>query len=286
MIATDYIFGRKYGSVINFSSNPMIVTVDTNYVGSTASTQLRLPVILFTSGDPVRVVSSAGHDFIITGGNNNPILDFSIAGVYDISMYPVSGSGFNFQFLSDNDKKKLIEIKQWGDRIATDNYQAFRDASNLNLVSATDLPYLPGYCRQMFRGVGSCNINRIAEWDFSGVNSIDEFFFGAVVEGDFSLWDVSNIVDMSSVMRGNTYSNNVDFSKWDISKVTDMYYAFPSLQTNYAYLDAIYNTWVNLPPKPNIQINFGAAKYTAAGQAARDTLVNTYAWSIGDGGLA
>jgi hypothetical protein len=50
-------------------------------------------------------------------------------------------------------------------------------------------------------------------------------------------------------------------------------------------LDSIYNGWVTKNPQIGIQINFGSAKYTSAGLAARTTLVTTYFWSISDGGM-
>jgi hypothetical protein len=37
--------------------------------------------------------------------------------------------------------------------------------------------------------------------------------------------------------------------------------------------------------KPNLSINFGSIKYTAAGQAGKDILTNTYGWTITDGGV-
>jgi hypothetical protein len=62
---------------------------------------------------------------------------------------------------------------------------------------------------------------------------------------------------------------------------------FGKLSTSYSAtnLDAIYNGWSTPSVKPNININFGAAKYTAAGQAGRDILTGApNNWTITDGG--
>jgi hypothetical protein len=51
-------------------------------------------------------------------------------------------------------------------------------------------------------------------------------------------------------------------------------------------LDAIYNGWSLLTLQPNLSINFGTAKYTAAGQSGRNILTGApNNWSITDGGI-
>lgn len=50
-------------------------------------------------------------------------------------------------------------------------------------------------------------------------------------------------------------------------------------------LNAIYNGWSGKLVQPNITIDFGTIKYTAAGQAGRNILTGSpNNWSITDGG--
>jgi hypothetical protein len=50
-------------------------------------------------------------------------------------------------------------------------------------------------------------------------------------------------------------------------------------------LNAIYNGWSTRPVTPNLSINFGTIKYTAAGQAGRNILTGApNNWTITDGG--
>jgi len=49
-------------------------------------------------------------------------------------------------------------------------------------------------------------------------------------------------------------------------------------------LTAIYENWSQLNLQQNVSFGAGNTKYNASGQAGRDILVNTYNWSITDGG--
>jgi hypothetical protein len=49
-------------------------------------------------------------------------------------------------------------------------------------------------------------------------------------------------------------------------------------------LTACYENWSQLNLQQNVSFSAGTTKYNASGQAGRDILVNTYNWSITDGG--
>jgi len=49
-------------------------------------------------------------------------------------------------------------------------------------------------------------------------------------------------------------------------------------------LTACYENWSQLTLKQNVEFDAGTIKYNASGQAGRDILVNTYNWTITDGG--
>jgi hypothetical protein len=50
-------------------------------------------------------------------------------------------------------------------------------------------------------------------------------------------------------------------------------------------LTLIYENWSQLTLQQNVSFGAGTIKYNSSGQAGRDILVNTYNWSITDGGL-
>jgi hypothetical protein len=75
-------------------------------------------------------------------------------------------------------------------------------------------------------------------------------------------WNVANVANFSAFMEGKTPAT---FST-----------------TN---LNAIYNGWSTQGVQPDLSIDFGTAKYTAAATAGRLVLTGTALWTITDGGL-
>ena len=95
-------------------------------------------------------------------------------------------------------------------------------------------------------------------------------------------------VDMSAMFY-NATAFNQDISSWDISNVN---YAVEFMDgktsADYSSLnyDALLNGWAtkaSLAWSP--KLDMGSIKYTAAGAAARATLIGTYGWTINDGGI-
>jgi surface protein len=114
-------------------------------------------------------------------------------------------------------------------------------------------------------------------------------FSGAVAFNQpLSGWNVSNVISMNS-MFNNATAFNQDIGNWDISEVVN-FANFMNGKSNLNYsasnLDSIYNGWSSLPSvKPNLTITFGTIKYTAAGQAGKDILLDPpNNWTITDGG--
>jgi surface protein len=105
---------------------------------------------------------------------------------------------------------------------------------------------------------------------------------------DIGSWDVSSVTNMSDMFRSaDAFNQNI--GSWNVSNVTN-FTGFMTGKTaaNYsaANLDSIYNGWSALPTLSlNEAISFGTIQYTAAGQAGKDILTNTYGWTITDGGV-
>ena len=93
---------------------------------------------------------------------------------------------------------------------------------------------------------------------------------------------------MNGMFQGATAFKQY-IGNWNVSNVNN-FGGFMALKTPTTfpstYLDAIYNGWIVNGVKPNINISFGTAKYTAAGTAGRLTLTSApNNWIITDGGL-
>jgi surface protein len=112
---------------------------------------------------------------------------------------------------------------------------------------------------------------------------------------DIGGWDVSSVTDMEAMFREASVFNQ-DISNWDINQVSNFLLFmgnFTGLSTtNYdallvgweANLQALYPGGAGYPY--TISINFGGSEYSAAGSTARQSLIDTFSWTITDGGLS
>ena len=135
----------------------------------------------------------------------------------------------------------------------------------------------------MFLDAPSANPDT-SNWYVSSVTNMGNMFRGASsANPDTSNWDVSSVTTMIRMFR-NASSANPDVSNWDVSSVTTMIRMFEGSNLSEENLTACYENWSLLTLQQNVEFGAGTTKYNASGQAGRDILVNTYNWSITDGG--
>jgi surface protein len=79
-------------------------------------------------------------------------------------------------------------------------------------------------------------------------------------------------------------SFNRDLSNWDVSNVTTMSSMFEFSNLSVENLTLIYENWSLLTLQQDVPFGAGTTEYNASGQEGRDILLNTYNWSITDGG--
>jgi len=69
-----------------------------------------------------------------------------------------------------------------------------------------------------------------------------------------------------------------------VSSVINMSSMFNNSNLSVENLTACYENWSQLNLQQNVEFGAGITKYNSSGQAGRDILVNTYNWTITDGG--
>jgi len=161
----------------------------------------------------------------------------------------------------------ITSVVHWGQLQLGVNLQSyFGDCPNLDLSSVSDvldltgmydLTYMFGFCTSL------TSINRIGEWNTSGVTGMGAMFQGCdQINFNIGTWNVASVIDFTDFMNSATTT----FST-----------------TN---LDAIYNGWSASGVQPGCSINFGSAEYTTAGgQAGKNILLGApNNWTIADGG--
>jgi surface protein len=150
------------------------------------------------------------------------------------------------------------------------------NTTNWDVSSVTNM-------RLMFYKASSANPD-VSNWDVSSVTNMYRMFLNASsANPDTSNWDVSSVTDMR-LMFYNAPLANPDTSNWDVSSVTNMNNMFNNSNLSVENLTAIYENWSQLNLQQNVSFSAGNTKYNASGQAGRDILVNTYNWTITDGG--
>jgi len=151
------------------------------------------------------------------------------------------------------------------------------DVSNWDVSSVTSM-------YAMFGSASSANPDT-TNWDVSNVTSMRlMFYYATSATPDVSNWDVSSVTNMDSMFRSAS-SANPDTTNWDVSNVTTMYAMFRDSNLSVENLTLIYENWSQLTLQQNVDVDFGDTQYFGSGQAGKDTMVNTYNWSITDGGV-
>jgi len=284
-----------------------VISVKTDNTGTSNNDQFTLPWI----GDYDVDWGDGNTD---TGQSGTTTHTYSTAGTYDVSVTPTNECRINFN--NGGDRLKVLEIKNWGvgtwSSVGLAN--AFSGCSVMD-VTATDTPDLSVItnANNMFRNclimVGNSsfenwdtsNITRpegmfraarlfnqnISTWDTSSFIRTDNMFFDArSFNQPIGSWDVSNVTNISNMFRNNQSAFDQSLANWDITAVTLASSMLSSSGISTANYDATLIGWAAQSITNAVSIDFGSSQYTLGGaaEAARNTLVSTYGWTIVDGG--
>ena len=236
------------------ANTDFIIEVKTDNAGTSLDTQFTIPT---TTGTYLYdVTTSDGQS--INGNTGNLTITFPSAGTYDIN---ISGLFPQIYFNNGGDKLKLIGIKNWGNNPWASMSRAFYGCRSLVSVSATDIP------------------------DLSSVPSVAFIFRDILANPDITNWDVSSVTNFRDAFN-NADGFDRSFANWDINQGTNFTFFCASMALSTANYDATLISWAAQAPNPNEATSFGSSKYTLGGAAetAKNTLINTYGWTIIDGG--
>jgi surface protein len=146
----------------------------------------------------------------------------------------------------------------------------------------------------------------IDNWDTSSVTDMNTMFYGTPFNQDISSWDTSKVTNMEVMFAESSFNQDIgnwdtssvqsilymfsvtpfnqDISAWNISSIPDFtgFLSFSNLSIeNY---DALLLGWSSQDVNSGVPFDAGYSVYSCAGKVGRDILIDTYEWTISDGG--
>ena len=97
---------------------------------------------------------------------------------------------------------------------------------------------------------------------------------------------MSNVTQINNMFKNNQSAFDQSLANWDITAITLAGSMFSSSGLSTANYDATLIGWAAQSITNAVTVDFGNSQYTLGGaaEAARNTLVSTYGWTITDGG--
>ena len=164
------------------------------------------------------------HEYAVTG-------DYTVTITGTIEGWSFYDEGIDEYFGTPTN---IINVLQWGCLNIGNRGGGFFGTNNLTLDSVSDILNLQGVTNldEMFEGSSITTVNRINEWDVSGVNGMRYMFAGAIAFNQpLNNWNVSGVTDMAHMFVGATNFNQ-PLNNWNVSGVTDMTYMFAGTRFN------------------------------------------------------
>ena len=125
----------------------------------------------------------------------------------------------------------------------------------------------------------------IGSWDVSSVTDMYSMFQNAqAFDQDIGSWDVSSVTDMS-LMFQNAQAFDQDIGSWDVSSVMDMNLMFLDVTLSTDNYDNLLIGWSRLNLKNGVTFYGGFSQYSSSeASIARQNIIDTFSWTIIDGG--
>ena len=238
-----------------------VFTVDTTLAGATPSNQMQLRFATLETYNAT-IFWGDGSSQALTDGFSLVTKTYAVGGVYQIR---ISGVFSAIQFAGSADCKKVVSVDQLGDVGWTTFLNAFRGCTNMTSFTVGDNADLSGVANYSacFRDCTSLDAGNMSGFVTSAATVLNTMFLGATsFDLDVSDWDISNVTGMSSMFL------NVTLSTDNYSKLIKGWQGqAPSIQSGVIFSGG------------NSQYYTGGAT-----EDARTDLINTYGWTITDGG--
>jgi len=272
---TDDIYREKLRDVLNWGT---IVWQDwTNMFrscgGFTGLTATDLPNLSnVTSFSYLGAFSDFGNYY------NSTVQNWDVSNVTNMSNFSYYGSWRNK--ISTWDTSNVTNFTNFlRSNSQFDNGADLADMDNFDVSSATNMSWMFNRTTQM------ANVY-IGSWDVSNVTNFNTFSNPLIMTNSgLENWNISNASNFSQF---NAYGQtDISLANWTPTSMTNgLQFWINNSSLSTANYDATLISWAAQSLQSNVNINFGTSQYTLGGaaEAAKNTLINTYNWTIIDGG--
>ena len=216
-LETDHTWVIQDGGMI-YGFNSTWNTTKTS-TGSTNSTAIKLPLESGGIYDFTVFWGDGSNDTITVWNQVNTTHNYSSAGEYDIV---IDGDITGFRFNNVGDRKKIIDITNWGKLNLGNSNSYFYGCTYLN-ITATDTLNLTGTTNLewAFRDAAYFN-GSFDTWNTINVTNMQGMFFNAMrFNQSLASFDTSNVTNMG-MMFGEADAFNGNVSSFNTLKVTTM----------------------------------------------------------------
>ena len=123
----------------------------------------------------------------------------------------------------------------------------------------------------------------LGSWNTSSVVDMSEMFSGSSFDQFINGWDTSNVVTMSEMFKNTPFNRNI--MGWNVEQVMDLSGMFESAELSMSIYDAVLNSWASQSVQNDVVFDAGNSIYSESSLSSRDLLVDSFNWTITDGGL-
>ncbi|MCY3414927.1 MAG: BspA family leucine-rich repeat surface protein [Candidatus Heimdallarchaeota archaeon] len=221
----------------------------------------------------VSSVTTMRSMFYANSAFNQDLTNWDVSSVTDMGFMFYDASGFNSNLNWGTDTSSVVDMEYMFRHAFSFN----KDISGWDVSAVIDMAY-------MFDGANNFNQN-IGNWVVSSVLNMTRMFYGATsFNQDLSTWDVSSVTNMNAMFSGASAFDQ-DLGDWDITSVTVMTSMMSGVDLSILNYDSLLNGWSALTLQSGVIFSAGNSMYSYLSYYARQKLVNTYSWSISDGGF-
>lgn len=173
-------------------------------------------------------------------------------------------------------------LNTWNTSSVTTMLSMFYGASSFNQdISAWDISSVTTLTG-MFVAATAFN-QPIGSWNTSSVTNAEGIFYGATAfNQDLSNWDVSNIINMGTMFT-NATSFDQNLGAWNPESATNLAYFLYGVTLSTTNYDALLTGWAARNLQSDITFSGGNSIYSNSA-SARQSIIDTFNWTITDGG--